>query len=77
MGKGTGVVMARARILDKANLAYPELSAPQPLYLRKCHDCEKKITDYRCPACRKKHAKQYGVAENGEASWADDFAVGV
>ena len=28
--------------------------AKDALYLHKCHDCDRKTTDYRCPACLRK-----------------------
>lgn len=39
--------------------------------VRACHDCGRRTTDYRCPACREKFRQRYGVAE--DADCGEDF----
>lgn len=37
---------------------------------RKCHDCGKPISDYRCPACWAKVYRENGVTESDLREWA-------
>lgn len=37
---------------------------------RACHDCGRRTTDYRCPACRAAFRKRHGVAENASCAEA-------
>lgn len=40
--------------------------AKDALYLHKCHDCDRKTTDYRCPACLRKWRLKNGVNLNAD-----------
>ena len=44
---------------------------------RRCHDCGKPTTDYRCPACLKAWRLKNGVPLDGDAGYGDAFAGGV
>lgn len=40
--------------------------AKDALYLHKCHDCNRKTTDYRCPSCLRKWRLKNGVNLNAD-----------
>lgn len=44
---------------------------------RKCHDCGRPTSDYRCPACLRAWRQKHGVPVDGEAGYGDAFAGGV
>lgn len=37
---------------------------PDAVAVRACHDCGRRTTDYRCPACREKFRQRHGVDED-------------
>lgn len=39
--------------------------------VRVCHDCGRRTTDYRCPACRAAFRQRHGVAEDTDCE--EDF----
>lgn len=52
--------MSRERYLKERTTSQVKLS------VRKCHDCGKPTTDYRCSSCRDKWRKRHGVPEGAE-----------
>lgn len=38
---------------------------------RACHDCGRRTTDYRCPACQKAFRQRHGVAK--DTDYGEDF----
>lgn len=66
--------MARQR-LDDEGLKDPETSAPPPLYVRKCHDCGKKTTQYRCAKCQIRHKNKYKITDSAcDEMWLEEAA---
>ena len=45
-------------------------------YMRRCHDCGRPTTDYRCPRCWARLRSRGGYAPKGEASDMDTVAYG-
>ena len=74
----------RARLLGVSRATRKKPEEPPPpdmLSRRKCHDCGKPTTDYRCPACLAAWRRRNGVSSRGEdediytafgARWAVD-----
>lgn len=46
------------------------------LYIRRCHDCGRPTTDYRCPRCWARLRSKGGYAPNGDASDMDTVTYG-
>ena len=49
---------------------------PIPRYTRRCHDCGRPTTDYRCPRCWARLRRAGGYSPTGEASDMDTVAYG-
>lgn len=45
-------------------------------YIRRCHDCGRPTTDYRCPGCWEKLRRKGGYVPMGDASDADTVTYG-
>lgn len=45
-------------------------------YMRRCHDCGRPTTDYRCPACWARLRRAGGYSPTGEVSDMDTVAYG-
>lgn len=45
-------------------------------YMRRCHDCGRPTTDYRCPACWARLRSRGGYAPKGDASDMDTVTYG-
>lgn len=45
-------------------------------YMRRCHDCGRPTTDYRCPRCWARLRSKGGYAPKGDASDADTVTYG-
>lgn len=45
-------------------------------YMRRCHDCGRPTTDYRCPRCWARLRRRGGYAPNGDASDMDTVTYG-
>ena len=45
-------------------------------YMRRCHDCGRPTTDYRCPRCWARLRRTGGYAPTGEVSDMDTVAYG-
>lgn len=45
-------------------------------YMRRCHDCGRPTTDYRCPACWARLRSRGGYAPMGDASDMDTVTYG-
>lgn len=45
-------------------------------YMRRCHDCGRPTTDYRCPACWDRLRSRGGYAPKGDASDMDTVTYG-
>ena len=45
-------------------------------YMRRCHDCGRPTTDYRCPACWARLRSRGGYAPKDEVSDADTITYG-
>ena len=53
-----------AREKPSASGKYVAPGEEAPLNLRKCHDCKKPTTQYRCPACQIAFRRKYEVTES-------------
>lgn len=47
-----------------------------PRYMRRCHDCGRPTTDYRCPRCWARLRSRGGYALKGDASDMDTVTYG-
>lgn len=47
-----------------------------PRYMRRCHDCGRPTTDYRCPACWARLRSRGGYSPKGYASDMDTVTYG-
>lgn len=45
-------------------------------YMRRCHDCGRPTTDYRCPRCWARLRSRSGYASKGDASDMDTVTYG-
>lgn len=62
---------------EKNNLPRGKASYRQfPRYMRRCHDCGRPTTDYRCPRCWARLRRAGGYSPTGEASGMDTVAYG-
>ena len=60
-------VCDNCRTLTRSIVSAPRAKrAPEGLSARKCHDCGKPTTQYRCEACWKKWRKKYRVEDTSE-----------
>lgn len=55
----------------KAEKRRLEMYSKQNAAMRRCHDCGRPTTDYRCPACRAAHMKKHSIV--GEATCDERF----
>lgn len=47
-----------------------------PRYMRRCHDCGRPTTDYRCPRCWARLRSRGGYSPKGDASDMDTVTYG-
>lgn len=64
-GRSVRACMARGRILG-VSAQKPVLKRPGALSGRRCHDCGKPTSDYRCPACLARWRAKHGVPVNAD-----------
>ena len=64
-GRSSRACMARGKALGVGVLK-PVLKRPDALSLRRCHDCGKPTTDYRCPKCRARWRERNGVVPSAQ-----------
>ena len=62
LGRTDKSVKARALSLQLRGGPKPRLPKPSGKNMRKCHDCGKPTTDYRCPKCWAKLRAQHGYS---------------
>ena len=56
--------MRKARRAGRARNARERYAEEAPLSLRKCHDCKKPTTQYRCPKCQAEFRRTHNVTES-------------
>lgn len=63
--------------LEKKDILCGEASYRQiPRYMRRCHDCGRPTTDYRCPRCWARLRSRGGYAPKDDASDMDTVTYG-
>lgn len=60
----------------KGRLQGKKAALPIPRYMRRCHDCGRPTTDYRCPRCWARLRRAVGCSPTGEVSDMDTVAYG-
>ena len=64
--EGHGNALFCSEACKKAHLSssHREVATKEPTHglLRKCHDCGRATTDYRCPVCQKKFRQRHNVS---------------
>ena len=60
----------------KGLLQGKKVALPIPRYTRRCHDCGRPTTDYRCPRCWARLRRAGGYSPTGEVSDMDTVAYG-
>ena len=60
----------------KGLLQGKKVALPIPRYTRRCHDCGRPTTDYRCPRCWAHLRRTGGYSPTGEVSDMDTVAYG-
>ena len=63
--------LKRKKIL-RGEAVYKQISR----YIRRCHDCGRPTTDYRCPRCWARLRSRGGYAPKGDASDMDTVTYG-
>lgn len=63
-------------LLAKKDIMWGEASRQSTRYMRRCHDCGRPTTDYRCPACWARLRSRGGYAPKGDASDMDTVTYG-
>ena len=63
-GRSSRACIMRGKVLGIAPLK-PILKRPDALSIRRCHDCGKPTTDYRCPKCLVRWRMKNGVPACG------------
>lgn len=63
IGRSEGACRARAAFLGISETRLPPRPTPDCVSIRRCHDCGRPTTDYRCSSCRAQFRRKHGVSE--------------
>ncbi len=79
-GKRHEVKIANAMLAAKNQTPIELIEHPitpkRVIHSRKCHDCKRPTSDYRCPRCLRKWRIKHGVAESGREDLSFDVVYG-